>query len=218
MCASYGLTFQDAYGLDPLDGRESRALLDEWLQRHRGAAKITGCIAVNLNPLIVADAASARTLKLGWWWLWRDSTGPVQFSAFNSRDDKLTRSWAGPLQRRALLPASWYVEKKVRFGLPDNGTFAIAAITNTVVDARTGEQRLSYSMVTREALGEAAATWNRMPLVLPADMHDTWLDPERTGDAQLVSEAQHASNEISAAMCRSDDENDDGESGAPDAS
>lgn len=31
-------------------------------------------------------------------------------------------------------------------------------------------------------------------------LHDDWLDPERPGDAELVAQAQHASEDISAAM------------------
>lgn len=39
-----------------------------------------------------------------------------------------------------------------------------------------------------------------MPLVLPADMHADWLDPEQPGDAELVARVQHASEEISRSL------------------
>lgn len=57
-------------------------------------------------------------------------------------------------------------------------------------------------MVTRDAPegSEAAEYWPRMPLVLPRDQHDEWLDPGRAGDETLVAEVQHASDEISRAL------------------
>jgi len=125
----------------------------------------------------------------------------VKYAAFNSRDDKLMRSWKNQFQQRALLPASWYVEKKGRFVLPGGEQFGIAAVTSTV-KLDDGSELVTYSMVTRDAPAgsEAADYWPRMPLVLPRDMHDTWLDPGRAGDEALVAEVQHASDEISRAL------------------
>lgn len=54
-------------------------------------------------------------------------------------------------------------------------------------------------MVTRDAVGEAADTWHRMPLILPREMHDEWLDLDRAGDDELVAHLQHASAETSRA-------------------
>lgn len=209
MCASYGLgggriTDEHVFGIDPMDTREGRAMIDRWMAERGGKAAITGARAKNLNPVIMADTSGTRVLQLGWWWLWLDGSGPVKFSAFNSRDDKLLRSWRGPFQHRALLPATWYVEKGERFALPGDDTFGIAALTSTVTDNLTGERRVTYSMVTRNAVGEAADTWHRMPLVLPGDMHDEWLDPERAGTESLVGDVLHASDEISAAMRKTD--------------
>lgn len=183
-----------------MDTKEGRATISRWMAERNGKAAITGRNARNLNPIIRADSSGNRSLDLAWWWIWRDGSGPVKYSAFNSRDDKLLRSWAGPFQQRAILPATWYVEKGVRFSLPEDELFGIAALTSTVTSSLTGDTLVSYSMVTRDARGEAADTWDRMPLVLPRDMHDEWLDPERSGDAALVSEVQLASEQISEAM------------------
>lgn len=206
MCATYGLgggpypTDDDGDVIDPMNDPGSAALLSEWMEERGGTAKITGKNARNLNPIIRSDATGERSLKLAWWWLWLSNDGPFRYSAFNSRDDKLLgRSWKRPFQNRALLPATWYVEKGSNFHLPGNEVFGIAALTSTVTPEEDGEL-VTYSMVTREAVGEAAGTWNRMPLILPRDLHDEWLDPERPGDAELVARVQHASEEISRAM------------------
>lgn len=201
MCASYGLgggPYREepvTFELDPLDERTNQARIVEWMQRWDGTAKITGKNARNLNPLIrVADAH--RQLDFAWWWL-HIGGAPATYSAFNSRDDKLTRNWAEPFKhRRALLPATWYNEKGTTFHLPGDELFAITAIY-TIATGTDGSDLVTYSMVTRQAVADAARVNDRMPLILPIDFHDTWLDPQRQGDAGLVAEAQLASDELS---------------------
>ena len=202
MCASYGLDGgedkQLPFDLPPMSEQANQLLLEDWMMQRGGSARVTGKNALNLNPIIRASDAG-REMLLAWWWIWLDSSGPVKFSAFNSRDDRLLRSWKRPFQNRALLPATWYVEKKGRFHLPDNETFGIAALTNTIT-LEDGSPLTTYSMVTRDAVGEAADYWPRMPLVLPKDLHDEWLNPRRPGDESLVTEVQNGSDEISRAI------------------
>lgn len=198
MCASYGLgndvrELGLTFDLPPMHEPESRALVAEWMQGQRGTARITGRKARNLNP-IIHEGYGERRVELAWWWL-HVGADPAPFSAFNSRDDRLLRSWRDAFQRRAILPASWYVERGVSFALPDDELFGIAAIV-TPVPQPDGGPMLSYSMVTRDAVGRAAETHPRMPMLLPRELHAAWLDPGRPGDAALLSEAVRASGEI----------------------
>lgn len=198
MCAGYGLgggphDVPMQHGLDPMDETESRELISQWASTHAHRAKITGRIARNLNPVIRAQDG-ARTLDLGWWWL-HVGGQPAKFSAFNSRDDSLVKKWRAPFQRRALLPANWYIEKGQVCALPHDELFGIAAITTTVEQA-DGSELLTYSMVTREAVGAASEVHHRMPMLLPRSFHDDWLDGDRAGDDELVAWAQLASSEI----------------------
>lgn len=209
MCASYGLGGgpyepDDRYGMDPLDARESRRLIDEWMHDWGGKAGTSRDTkrGVNLNPIIRADAAGNRSLELAWWWF-HVGGQPAKFTAFNSRDDALTTKWKTGFQHRALLPADWYSEGGKQWTLPDGQLFAIAAITSP--RTADGVEIPSYSMVTREAVGEARSVTtargdHRMPLVLPVELHDAWLDPERPGDIKFVREVQAKSEEISQAM------------------
>ena len=208
MCAGYGLELRgpnsgggDRVGrlgpIPPGDTAEGAALLAAWASERGGAAKITGRKALNLNPLIRAGA-DGRSLELGWWWL-HVGGEPARFSAFNSRADRLLASWHASFQQRAILPATWYIEKGVRFGLGTGDEFGLAAVTapGTLPD---GSPVTSYSLVTRDAVGEAASVHDRMPLVLPRDLHDEWLSPERPGDASLVTRALAQSEALCAAM------------------
>lgn len=205
MCASTGLKHGgfgvgiDGKPFSPLDEREIAEEISTWWDSNNGQMKITGKNARNLNPIIRA-ASGGRELTFAWWWIWPTSAGPAKYSAFNARDDNLTgRAWSKPFQHRALIPASWYVEKGVRFAHPTGETLGIAAITNTVTDV-DGSDLVTYSMVTREAVGEASGTWNRMPLVLPPDAHDAWLDPERAGTREFADESVARSEELSRSL------------------
>lgn len=209
MCASYGLgggpSPDDApYGFDPMDQRENRALLEEWLEEWAGKATTTrsSTKGTNLNPIIHA-LSGVREIELAWWWF-HVGGRPAKFTAFNSRDDALLAKWKSGFQHRALLPATWYSEGKKVWALPGNELFMMAAILSprTLADGSTG---LSYSLVTREGIGEAAAVVSergesRMPLILPRELHDEWLSAERPGDAELLAAVQQGSAEISRAV------------------
>ncbi|WP_449280767.1 SOS response-associated peptidase family protein [Leucobacter sp.] len=203
MCSTYGfgggphglgLTFD----LPPMHEPDSRRLLAEWAREQRGRARITGRRARNLNPIIHAGYGDP-VVELAWWWL-HVGGEPAPFSAFNSRDDTLLRKWREPFQRRAILPAHWYVEKGSTFALPGDELFGIAAIVTPVPQpaSQPGGLLMSYSMVTRDAVARATEAHPRMPMLLPRDFHGTWLDPERPGDAALLAAAIGASTEICA--------------------
>lgn len=197
MCATYGLDPLREYDLPPLDEQDTRGLLETWIEQRRGTAKITGKRAVNLNPLITADGEGGRQVDLGWWWI-HVGGAPAKFSAFNARDDKLlnSRVWKTPFrEHRALAPATWYIEKGQRFALPGGEAFGIASITTTA--HRGDDEMLTYALVTRDAVEQAATVHPRMPLVLPTELHDDWLDPNLAGDGDLLAEALSASEEMS---------------------
>jgi putative SOS response-associated peptidase YedK len=191
MCASYGLGGgADAAlpdDLPALSEKEDYGRLVAWMAAQDGRAEITGRRALNLNPLIV-QRGQAHRIELGWWSLWVGGRLQKGHSTFNARDDKLLSSpwWRGPFATsRALWPATWYVEKGRRFELPGGAVFTMAALYNvtTINDTPT----ITYTMVTRSAIGDAATVNPRMPLIVPAGMHDAWLDPAHRGDAELLA-------------------------------
>ncbi|MDK4257774.1 SOS response-associated peptidase family protein [Corynebacterium propinquum] len=208
MCATYGLEpTMELPNYEPLFQPESQQLLEQWMDQRAGTAKITGRKARNLNPLITAPEGK-RQLDLAWWWLHLGNE-PAQFSAFNARDDKLlhSRVWKKPFaQHRGLAPAHWYIEKGQRFELPDAQGFAIATIVAT--SQQLEGDLLSYALVTRDAVAEAATVHPRMPLLLPEELHDDWLDPNLHGDEELLAEALAASEHLSQQVRIADAPND----------
>ncbi len=143
---------QPYFDLPPMDERENRRLLEQWMDERGSTVKITGAKARNLNPLITADEDGHRELGLAWWWI-HVGGALAKFSAFNARDDKLlsSRVWKGPFKsHRALAPANWYIEKGKRFALPGGESFDIASITTTA-QTDAGDM-LTYALVTRDAV------------------------------------------------------------------
>lgn len=211
MCASYGLQVspEDIHdGFSVIDDRASTVALNAWLEEFRDEpAKPTGVHRRNLNPIVrerAKDGEHRRTLDLAWWKLWVRGE-PAKFPAINARVEGLATSgaWGPPFRaRRALVPATEYFEKGHAFRLPDEpaGLFAFAGLWNVAktADPATGadEWMVSYAIVTQPASPHIASIHDRMPLILPRELWDEWLDPDRAGDAGLLEEAVAASRPL----------------------
>jgi putative SOS response-associated peptidase YedK len=89
---------------------------------------------------------------------------------------------------RCLVPASGYYEWATELGKykprqpiyvsrVDDKLLAFAAIHDSWT-ASDGEIKQSVAIITREAVGELATVHSRMPMFLPRDRWETWLDPD----------------------------------------
>lgn len=90
-------------------------------------------------------------------------------------------------QRRALVPADAYYEWQTRPGLPKQ-PYAIRRADSTMLAfaglwerwrSTAGDDLFSCTIITRASVGSAAYLHNRMPVVVPPDLWDDWLDPDR---------------------------------------
>lgn len=88
--------------------------------------------------------------------------------------------------RRCLVPATGFYEwvhdgdrkQPWRILRKDRDPFAFAGLWET---AKLGEERIrSTTIITTEANAVVAPLHDRMPLILPAEVYDRWLDPETT--------------------------------------
>jgi putative SOS response-associated peptidase YedK len=221
MCASYGLQVEAAdihYGFSVIDDKVQTAALAGWLEEFRDEpAKPTGVHRRNLNPIVRERVSThsdpegerLRSVDLAWWKLWVRGE-PAKFPAINARVEGLVGSgaWGGPLKtRRGLIPATEYYEKGHRFQLPADvdgdspgGLFGFAGLWSVAKtpNPETGEEEwmVSYAIVTQPASPHIAAIHDRMPLIVPRDLYDEWLDPTRTGDQDLLDEVVAASRPL----------------------
>lgn len=213
MCASYGLQVrvEDIHSsFAVIDDTASTRDLENWLEEFRDEpAKPTGVHRRNLNPIVRervstgedGDDRRLRTVDLAWWKLWVRGE-PAKFPAINARVEGLVGSsaWGPPVRsRRGLVPATEYYEKGHCFGFGGE-LFAFAGLWNIAKtpEPRTGadEWMVSYAIVTQAASPHIASIHDRMPLIVPHDLYDVWLDPERTGDQELLDEVVAASRAL----------------------
>lgn len=156
----------------------------------------------------------ALTLSPMRWWLvpgWSD--GPSQkFAMFNARIETVasSRAYKGPLRyRRGILPASAFIEWQRQDGHKQPYYFegreeplALAAIWDI-----WQEELLSTSILTQPADTDFAPYHDRMPVMLSAELIDTWLDhslsPEQAiaavSGARIALEARAVSDSINNA-------------------
>ena len=203
MCASYGLQIKAEdihYGFSVIDDTASTAALQGWLEEFRDEpVKPTGVHRRNLNPIVrerERDGERRRTVDLAWWKLWVRGE-PAKFPAINARVEGLVGSgaWSGPLaSRRGLVPATEYYEKGHRFGF-DGDLFAFAGLWN-VAKTPDDDWMVSYAIVTQPASPHIASVHDRMPLIVPRELYDEWLDPTRVGDQDLLDEVVAASRPL----------------------
>jgi putative SOS response-associated peptidase YedK len=154
--------------------------------------------AYNISPsygpgheqlIVTRTREGRRAVRLARWWLiprfWNKSLKALPAS-FNARSDEIENKpfWRDAFRSsRCLVPATGWREFAGKPGTKQpyhfhfgHRPFAFAGLWSTWI-AGSGEVVDSFAIVTTAASGAAAAVHDRMPLVLPAESHDAWLDP-----------------------------------------
>ena len=100
-------------------------------------------------------------------------------------------------RRRALIIADGFYEwKKTEDGkqpyylrLGSGGPFGFAGLWETWSGAEPegGKELRSATIITTEPNEVAAEIHNRMPVILPQELHEAWLDPENDDQEELLS-------------------------------
>ena len=163
----------------------------------------------NIKPtqdiyIIKSAGDSNRTIDVVSWGLiapWSktgDEAHRSQSQAINARSETVHEK---PTFRnsfkahRCLIPASGYYEWATALGKyktkqpfyisrTDQHLLAFAGIHGTWISPE-GVARKSAALITRDAVGELAEIHDRMPLFLPRERWDTWLDPKLTEIAKV---------------------------------
>jgi putative SOS response-associated peptidase YedK len=149
---------------------------------------------------VVKTREGRRALRLGRWWMiphyWKKPLKELP-AAFNARaEDLLTKPfWRGAFERyRCLVPATGWREFRPERGKKqpyqfrlEQRLFAFAGLWSRWTSP-DGERVESFAIVTTAPSEQAAQYHDRMPLVLPAELHEAWLEPSNDG-ASVLSEA-----------------------------
>jgi putative SOS response-associated peptidase YedK len=155
----------------------------------------------------VAGAAPVRRLEAARWGLvppWaKDTRGGA--TAFNARSETASSKpmFSKALSaRRAIVPATGYYEWKTVHGAKTpffihpagSELFAFAALFDwwrNPAEAEDSPERwlLSTTVLTRSATGSLADIHDRMPVFLPRDRIDDWLNPSELQGEHLLTDA-----------------------------
>jgi putative SOS response-associated peptidase YedK len=149
---------------------------------------------------VVKTREGKRAIRLGRWWMiphfWKQPLKALP-AAFNARAEDLAAKpfWRGSFERhRCLVPATGWREFRPERGKKQpyqfrlqQRLFAFAGLWSRWTSP-DGELVDSFAIITTAPSEKAAQYHDRMPLVLPADLHEAWLDRDAPGDA-VLSEA-----------------------------
>ncbi|CAB4588948.1 MAG: DUF159 family protein [Actinobacteria bacterium] len=164
-------------------------------------------IAPTNEIYIIRDNQQGRILDSASWGLiapWQKNSTEARNSqshAINARRESIHEK---PTFRQAfrttrcLIPATGYYEWATSLGkyppkqpfyissAQENTSLSIAGIWSTW-KSESGAEIQSAAIITREAVGELATIHSRMPVFMPKDRWDTWLDPKNREIETLIS-------------------------------
>lgn len=146
---------------------------------------------------VVETREGQRALRLGRWWMiphyWSKPLKTLP-AAFNARAEDLLKKpfWRDAFQRhRCLVPATGWREFRPERGKKqpyqfrlEQRVFAFAGLWSRWTSP-DGELVESFAIVTTAPSTKAAEYHDRMPLVLPPELYEGWLDREGDGSAVL---------------------------------
>jgi putative SOS response-associated peptidase YedK len=123
----------------------------------------------------------------------------TKYLTINARDDKIleSRIYKGPfMSRRCLIPASGFYEWKrgpgktkqpMMIRLKSGEPFAFAGIWERWLDRNKpdSEAALSCSIITTRPNSLVGQIHDRMPVILPPELYQAWLNPENQDIGEL---------------------------------
>ena len=156
-------------------------------------------IAPTMNvPVVFRDRGKKILRPMKWGLIAPWSKEPkMQFSTFNARDDKLAASklYAPSLKsRRCLIPATGFYEWQGLKGkktchliyLKDQELFSLAGLWSYWKSAATGEDCYSFTIVTTTPNELVQTIHDRMPVVVPRECEEQWLNADTPLDDCLA--------------------------------
>lgn len=197
MCASYGLDPRFPGYTDYRRGLitlvELKKMVD-WVTGNDGAVvRPTGKNARNLNPVFLQGGEFAEA-----WWGQIIGGEPAKFPSINTKLERV-QAKPGLANRRVLVPASEWFEyqkpSKTRYAMTSDEPFMLAGL-RTAGRLADGAEFICYSIITGPPAPHLEVIHDRMPVMLPLDFCDDWIDPDSDGSRELVDAAIAARDRI----------------------
>ena len=148
------------------------------------------------------NGSATRDINLASWGLipsWaKDSSR--QANAINARVESISEKPTfreAFKSRRCLVPVSGYYEWATELGQyrpkqpffisnKESKTLAIAGIYEEWINPESNRSLTTAAIITRSAVGVVAPIHNRMPVILPSQLWDTWLNPDQLSKSEVA--------------------------------
>ena len=138
----------------------------------------------NVVPVIAPNREGRRTVFPMRWGFQFPGRSPLVNARTETAAEKPTfrEAWA---KHRCIIPASWYYEWEhlvSNTGKKKAGTKYMIQPKNSNMTWLCGLYRMedgfpAFTVLTRDPTGELCKIHDRMPLILPQEMVDAWIDP-----------------------------------------
>lgn len=153
----------------------------DWVPRYNIAPS-------QMNPVIrlIDGERQAQPLRWGLVPPWAKDV-KVGFKMINARSEEIAKSYKAPLKKRRclVLTDGWYEwcdKQPYHFRFPDNEPFVFAGVWERWTNPDDRSMVESYSIFTTSSIGAASGYHDRMPVIIPQNAYDAWLDPEIDGN------------------------------------
>lgn len=183
MCGRYYIPEEDA-------AAELMEIIDQINRKHNAGPVIkTGEIAPTDTAPVLANNRSLNVTPFAMKWGYTMSNGMLVFNARSEEAAEKPLFRDGMAQRRCLVPAAHYYEwekigkQKVKYAIKptDSETLYMAGIY------RIEKGTPVFSILTREPANSISFIHDRMPVILPRDMMNDWLNPRFNANEVLQS-------------------------------
>lgn len=183
MCGRYYIPEEDA-------AAELMEIIDQINRKHNAGPIIkTGEIAPTDTAPVLANNRSLSVTPFAMKWGYTLSNGMLVFNARSEEAAEKPLFRDGMAQRRCLVPAAHYYEwekigkQKVKYAIKptDSETLYMAGIY------RIENGTPVFSILTREPANSISFIHDRMPVILPRDMMNDWLNPRFNANEILQS-------------------------------
>lgn len=191
MCGRYYIAEDD-------QAEELKQIIDMINRKHNGDIKTAGEVFPSETVPVIATSRTQKITPFAMEWGYSTSDGNRLINARSETASQKPTFRDGMLQRRCIIPASWYFEwNKNEKGKPK---YAIGAENKNVIYMagiyRFEHDKPVFSILTRDPAESIQFIHHRMPVILPREAVRDWLNTSYRAEEVLQSAMLNVSHRL----------------------
>ena len=191
MCGRYYIAEDD-------QAEELKQIIDMINRKHNGEVKTAGEVFPSETVPVIATSRTQKITPFAMEWGYSTSDGNRLINARSETASQKPTFRDGMLQRRCIIPASWYFEwNKNEKGRPK---YAIGAENKNVIYMagiyRFEHDKPVFSILTRDPAESIQFIHHRMPVILPREAVRDWLNTSYRAEEVLQSAMLNVSHRL----------------------